>query len=120
MSVYVKPTIVIETRLQIQKGGYWHKELANSCMLHMSRFVPKDTGELRRKAYVDVVGTEVDVVYPGDYAWYQYKGVREDGTHRVNPENYSEPGTGPYWDKRMASADMSEIVKEIQDRIEGK
>lgn len=29
-------------------------------------------------------------------------------------------GTGPYWDKRMVSADMTKVVKEVQDYVEGK
>lgn len=114
MNVYFKPSSVIVSKLGLQDGGYWHKEFANSCMRHMERFVPKDSGVLRRSAYVS--GT--DITYPMPYAKYQYYGQREDGSHVV--KQWTEPGTGPYWDKRMVSADMKKIEKEIEGRMRGK
>ena len=44
--------------------------------------------------------------------------MREDGSRPVR--NYTTPGTGPYWDKRMVSVDMPDIVKRIQDKFGGK
>ena len=32
--------------------------------------------------------------------------------------NYTTPGTGSYWDKRMVSAEMQDVVKEVQDYID--
>ena len=29
-------------------------------------------------------------------------------------------GTGPYWDKRMKSAEMQDVVKEVQDYVGGR
>ena len=31
--------------------------------------------------------------------------------------NYTTPGTGPYWDERMKSADMQNVVAEVQNFI---
>ena len=53
------------------------------------------------------------ITYESDYAKYQYKGMREDGSRVV--KNYTTPGTGPYWDKRMVSAEIDDVVKEVQD-----
>ena len=29
-------------------------------------------------------------------------------------------GTGPYWDKKMVSAEINQVVKEVQEYVEGK
>ena len=55
------------------------------------------------------------ITYESPYARYQYYGVREDGTHVVM--NYTTPGTGPKWDKRMWSAEKDEVLEEVQDFI---
>ena len=31
--------------------------------------------------------------------------------------NYTTPGTGPYWDERMKSADMQNVVAEVQNFV---
>ena len=46
--------------------------------------------------------------------------------HNINtkesgkPLNYRTPGTGSYWDKKMVSAEIQDVVKEVQDYIGGK
>ena len=70
MSVEIKPTSEIITRLRLEKGGYWHKRLAELCKDRMTDFVPKDSGELRRKAHIE----DTTIVYPGPYAHYMYEG----------------------------------------------
>ena len=114
MSVQIQSTIEIETSLGIQEGGYWHKRLAEKCKDHMNRFVPKDSGILRRTAFIE---NNTTIVYPQRYAEYQYKGMRNDGTHVI--KKWSEPGSGPYWDKRMVSADMEQIVNDLNKEIGG-
>lgn len=129
MSVYIKPTLEIETRLGIQEGGYWHKRLANICLKYMNQYVPKDVGTLRRKGHVE----DTDIVYPGPYAHYMYEGklwvdpvtgsswARKD-TKKVPTDidlQYHEPGTGHHWDRRMVSADMEEITKTLEREISG-
>jgi hypothetical protein len=79
----------------------------------MDKYVPKDEGTLR---LYKIEGNKI--IYDQPYARYQYYGVREDGTHRV--QNYTTPGTGPYWDERMKSADMSDIIRRANQKFGGK
>ena len=72
----------------------------------MDKYVPQRDGNLRT-----IVDIQADsITYEQEYAKYQYKGMREDGSRPVR--NYTTPGTGPYWDKRMVSAEMQDVVKE--------
>lgn len=35
-------------------------------------------------------------------------------------ETIQHLGTGPFWDKRMKSAEMDKIVREVQKKLNGK
>ena len=111
MPVKMKPTSVIKARLGIEPNGRVQKFFTNTCYKHMDKYVPMDNGDLRTN--VDIQPDSI--TYESPYARYQYYGVREDGTHEV--KNYTTPGTGPYWDKRMVSAEMQDVVKEVQSYI---
>ena len=111
MPVKMKPTSVIMANLGIEPNGRIQKFFTNTCYKHMDRFVPMDTGDLR--TIVDIKSDSI--TYESPYAKYQYYGVREDGTHRV--KNYTTPGTGTYWDKRMWSVDRDTIVQEVQNEL---
>ena len=114
MPVKMQPTSVIKARLGIDPNGRVQSFFTNTCYKHMDKYVPQDNGDLRT-----IVDIQPDsITYESNYARYQYYGVREDGTHQV--KNYTTPGTGPYWDKRMVSAEMQDVVKEVQDYIGGK
>lgn len=78
----------------------------------MDKFVPLgDTEHLRNN-----VDKGVDyITYEMPYAHAQYVGVVNG--HPVR--NYTTPGTGPYWDKRMVSAEMQDVIKEVQEYING-
>lgn len=72
----------------------------------MNKFVPMDTGDLR-----NIVDKGVDyITYEVPYAHYQF-------VNQFPEENYTTPGTGPYWDKRMWSVKKDEILKEVQDEV---
>ena len=114
MPVRLKPTSEIKARLGIEPNGRVQKFFTNTCYKHMDKYVPKDDGNLR--TIVDIESNSI--TYEQPYARYQYYGMREDGTHVV--KNYTTPGTGPYWDKRMVSAEMQDVVKEVQKYIGGK
>lgn len=114
MPVKLKPTSQIKARLGINPNGRVQKFFTNTCYKHMDKYVPKDEGNLR--TIVDIESNSI--TYESPYARYQYYGMREDGTHVV--KNYTTPGTGTYWDKRMVSAEMQDVVKEVQDYIGGK
>lgn len=114
MPVKLQPTSVIKARLGIEPNGRVQRYLTNTCYKHMDKYVPKDEGNLR--TVVDIQPNSI--TYESPYARYQYYGIREDGTHQV--QNYTTPGTGPYWDKRMVSAEMQDVVREVQNYIGGK
>ena len=111
MPVKLKPTSVIKARLGIEPNGRVQKFFTNTCYKHMDKYVPMDEGNLRTN--VDIQPS--NITYESPYARYQYYGVREDGTHQV--QHYTTAGTGPYWDKRMVSAEMSDVVEEVQNYV---
>ncbi len=112
MPVNIKPTSVIKARLGLEPNGRVQKFFTNTCYKHMDKYVPKDEGNLR--TIVDIQNDSITYEMP--YAEYQYYGMRRDGTHVVR--NYTTLGTGPYWDKRMVSAEMQDVVKEVQNYID--
>ena len=114
MPVKLKPTSQIKARLGIEPNGRVQKFFTNTCYKHMDKYVPMDEGNLRTNGDIQ----PSTITYESPYARYQYYGVREDGTHQV--QHYTTPGTGPYWDKRMVSAEMQDVVKEVQKYIGGK
>lgn len=111
MSVYIDSLDTIKRKLKIQENGPAQAFLTETCYKAMDKYVPKDNGDLRTNVslYTD------RITYESPYASYQYYGIRGDGTHKVS--NYTTPGTGTYWDKRMMSVDMDNIVKQVQDYI---
>lgn len=112
MPVKMQPTSVIKANLGIDPNGRAHKYLTERCYTHMDKYVPMDTGNLRR---VHTLATD-SITYEMPYAEAQYNGLVNG--HPINPENYTTPGTGPYWDERMTSAEMDDVVKEVQDFID--
>lgn len=106
MSVIMKPTNVIIANLGVQPNGPVHRFFTNTCYKHMDKYVPKRDGELRN--VVTILPNAI--IYDMPYAHAQYIGFTKGPvTH------YTTPGTGPYWDKRMVSAEMQDVVKEVQD-----
>ncbi len=127
MANIMKPTGQIKARLGIQPNGPVHKFFTNTCRRYMEKYVPMDNGTLR-----EVVDEQDNkVIYQSPYAHYQYIGIlyvdpvtgssfaRKD-TKKV-PTNkslkYHTPGTGPYWDRRMVSNDINEVIKEVEEYI---
>jgi len=114
MPVQMQPTSVIKTRLGIEPNGRVQRFFTNTCYKHMDKYVPMDIGNLRT-----IVSIRPDnITYESPYARYQYYGVRQDGTHEVR--HYTTPGTGPYWDKRMWSAEGQNVIEELQNYIGGR
>ena len=112
MSITMKPVSVIKARLKIQPKGPVHAFLTATCAKAMDKYIPMDNGDLRTN-----ISVEKDrITYESPYASYQYYGQRKDGTHVV--KKYTTPGTGPYWDKRMVSADGERVVRDVQKFIE--
>ena len=111
MPVNMQPTSVIKARLGLEQNGRVQKFFANTCYKHMDKYVPMDEGNLRTN--VDIQPSHI--TYESPYAHAQYVGYTKGPVR-----SYTTPGTGPYWDKRMISAEMSEVVKEVQDYVGGK
>ena len=102
----LKPISEIKADLGIEPNGKVQKYFTERCYQHMDKYVPKDTGTLRETV---VKGTDY-IKYNVPYAHAQYIGI----VHGSPVKNYTTPGTGPYWDKRMVSAEMNDVVKEVQ------
>ena len=111
MSLKLEPTSSIKIGLGIEPNGRVQRFFTNTCYKHMDKYVPKDNGDLRTN--VDIQPSKI--IYESPYARYQYYGVREDGTHKV--QHYTTPGTGPYWDHKMMSIESEQVVKEVQDFV---
>ena len=110
MPVKMQPTSVIKANLGIEPNGKVQKFFTETCYRYMDKYVPKDTGILRE----NVTLTSNTITYEQPYAHAQYVGVVNGG----EVKNYTTPGTGPYWDEKMKSAEMQEIVKEVQDFVD--
>lgn len=111
MPVKMKPTTKIKARLGLEPNGRVQKFFTNTCYKHMDKYVPMDEGNLRTN--VDI--QDDSITYEIPYAHAQYVGFTSGPV-----VNYTTAGTGPYWDKRMVSAEIDDVVKEVQDYIGGK
>lgn len=113
MSVKMQPTSVIKANLGIEPNGKVHKFFTHTCKIHNDKYVPFDTGVL-----AGTVTEETNCyIYEQPYAHYVYEGISKNG----KPLNYhtdKHPLAGRHWDKRMVSAEMQDIVKEVQDFID--
>lgn len=112
MPVKLKPTSVIKAELGIDPNGRIQRFFQEACYKAMYDFIPKDNGDLRD--VVDMSDPKY-IVFEMPYAEYQYYGIRKDGTRKV--QNYTTPGTGPYWDKTMWTAKGQEIIRQVQEEI---
>lgn len=101
----------IKAHLGIEPNGRVQKFFTNTCYKKMTKYVPKDEGILRSNVSISADS----ITYKSPYASYQYYGEREDGSHKVR--TYTTPGTGPYWDKKMWSAEGQDVVKETQEFV---
>lgn len=136
MPVKIKPTSQIKARLGLEQNGRVQKFFTKTCEKHMDKYIPYDKGNLRTIKDVQ----DDSITYESPYARYQYYGKKmvmpENGksafyspdygfwskkgeTKTLTDEDliYHTPGTGPYWDKRMVSAEMDKVVKEVQDYV---
>ena len=85
----------------------------NTCMEHMDKYVPYDTGTLANT----VTTTDNQIIYEQPYASYVYYGITKNG-NRMHYNTSMHPLAGSYWDERMMSAEMNDIVQKVQDYID--
>lgn len=136
MEVKINPTGVIKARLGINDNGRVQRYFQNKCYEYMDKYVPLRENNLR--TIVDLSDPHY-IVYESPYARYQYYGklmVMDNGkgayysptygfwSEPGKPKHltdrdlvYHTPGTGPFWDKEMVSAEFDDLVKEVQDYI---
>ncbi len=114
MPVKLKPTSQIIARLGLEPNGRVQKFFTHSCRLHMDKYLPFDTGTLATTADEQPNA----VIYEQPYAKVVYYGVRNG--KEINYHLDKHPLAGPYWDKRMVSAEMQDVVREVQNYIGGK
>lgn len=102
----LKPTSFIIMELGLDDKG--QKFFTNTCYKRMNKYVPKDNGILR-----SVVSIKKDsITYESPYAHAQYVGFTKGPVKK-----WTEPGTGPYWDKAMLSAERNQLVNEMADYL---
>ena len=139
VKIKMKPTSVIKARLGINPDGDVQKYFTHTCRIHMDKYVPFDSGNL---AINNVQEETNKVIYGSPYAHYQYEGkvmgpsvpIKREGTDIIvgwfsplkpkyytgqaihyNTDKHSE--AGPFWDKRMWSAEKDIILREMQNYI---
>ena len=105
----MQPTSVIKVNLGIEPNGKVQKFFTNTCYRYMDKYIPKDNGLLREI----VTLTSNSITYEQEYAHAQYIGEVNGG----KVVNYTTPGTGPYWDKRMVSAEIQDEIAEVQNYV---
>ena len=138
----LNPISTIEARLGIEPNGKVQKFLTNACYKHMDKYVPIDTGDLSSKVEL----TADTITYASPYAHYMYegkvmgpnipifqKGVSKPVGFYSPPKKYytgksidysnsvanGHAYAGHHWDERMKSAEMNEVVKEVQNAVRG-
>ena len=138
MRVEMKPTSVIKARLGIDDNGRVQRYFQNKCYKYMDKYVPLREGSGHLRTTVDLSDPHY-IVYESTYARYQYYGklmVMDNGkgayysptygfwSEPGKPKHltdidlvYHTPGTGPFWDKEMVSAEMDDLLKDVQNYI---
>lgn len=136
-TVELKPVGVIKARLGIEPNGRVQRKFQSLCAQYMAKYIPGgEGGEIEK--YKDMSNpTQIVYYHPG--AHYQYTGilyVMDNGKgayyspsygfwskpgakkHATNtPLNYHIPGTGDHWDERMKSAEMDNLVEDLQNYV---
>lgn len=102
------PISTIKADLGIEPNGRVQRFFTDTCANHMDKYIPKDIGNLR-----DIKTLRPNsITYESNYAHAQYIGYTKGPVR-----NYTTPGTGPYWDERMKSAEMQDVIKEVQEYV---
>lgn len=138
MPVKMQPTSSIKAHLGIEPNGRVQKKFQSLCYRYMNKYVPKYEGNLRKN--VDL-SDPTKIVYESPYAHYQYEGhiwvmdngkaayysptygfwskkPKHDSGRLMTEDSYTTAGTGHHWDKQMVSAEMGDLVKDLQAYID--
>lgn len=107
-NIKLNPSNQIVSRLGLEAGGKVQKFFTNTCYKRMDKYVPRRNDNLR----LHVALQPDSITYQSPYAHAQYIGFTKGPV-----VNYTTPGTGPYWDKRMVSAEIGEVIEEVENYI---
>ena len=99
-------TDAIKVDLGIEPDGRVQRFLVDTCANHMDKYIPQRDGLLRE----NILKTSHSIIYKQPYAHAQYIGYTKGPVR-----NYTTPGTGPYWDERMKSAEIEQVIAEVQE-----
>lgn len=125
VKVKMKPTSVIRSR--VFGNGKAQQFFTNTCYKRMNKYVPNREQGLRTNTQV---GSNY-ITYMSEYANYLYRGIlyvdpktgsswaRKDTTKVPTGISlqYSTPGTGSHWDKKMWTAEGKDATKELEKYI---
>ncbi len=103
VSVEMDSTTKILNDLGLNQKGKVHLFATNESTKRMDKYIPMDSGDLKNTSVVKVGET----TYTMPYAQKQYY------------ENKGSGIRGSYWDKRMTSAEINQLVKDVQKYMEG-
>ena len=112
MRLHMKPVGQIKADLGIEPNGKVQKFFTDTCANYMDKYVPMDSGVLAGT----IVKGQNYVEYTQPYAHYQWKGISKNG----KPLNYSHDKhsyAGDHWDERMKSAEINDVVREVQEYV---
>lgn len=114
----VKPISTIKERLGVQSGGPVHAFFTETCAKAMDKYVPFDEGNLAGTVILNGEVTENvtvnTITYSQPYARYVYYGISKNGNElNYHTDKHSE--AGPYWDKRMWSAEREHVIRQVQN-----
>ena len=80
----------------------------------MDKYVPwGDTGMLKDRN----TKTATSVTYEMPYAHYQYEGISRFSGKPLNYRKDNNALASSHWDKKMVSAEMQDVIKEVQDYV---
>ena len=83
----MKPISVIKADLGIETNGRVHRFFTDTCRKHMDKYIPKETGNLRRTWDMGVDY----ITYEQGYAKIQYHGIiwgkQVPASHYTTPRN---------------------------------
>lgn len=108
----LNPISEIKASLGLEPNGFMQYFFVDACAKHMDKYVPMDTGNLKNTI---TKGPDY-IVYEMPYAHYQYVGISVNG----NDLNYNlekHPLATSYWDKHMVTAEMPDIIEEMQEKL---
>lgn len=95
-----------------QRGNVFLRLFADDVMNQARSTTPMQMGNLRRDILRQISGLHGKISWVKEYASFQERGARKDGSHRVR--KYSTPGTGKGFAKRGIDGAVANIQKTMK------